>query len=323
MQLQLIEVAIGVIAAFFLVSVMASAVVEIGSNLFRKRSKDLEQVIKQMLSSTGQDTIGLTETSVWKAAEIASRRKRGIRKGEKDRRTPSYLSARSFADGVIEGLVRLKAAGSTLDDVVQNLADGPIKSRLLTLRQEVGDDLVAIKAGIEGWFDDTMDRLEGAYKRWSQWLLLVVGLVFAFALNISTVRIIDALWNDPVLRTAIAERADDLAVCPADNPDCAPEEQIEQAIDQLDGLKLPVGWSTGWDDESGAGWTILGIIPTGLAVVLGAQFWFDLLTKLAGARGGRGVPPKAADEQGSATVEFVDLSAVRKVTAFSTLTSPP
>lgn len=300
----MIEVAIAVIAAFFFLSVIASAAVEITSIVLKKRSKDLQIVVDDIMSAGSTNAIDLTDTSVWKAMTAASRRKRG----PKDRRTPSYISARSFADGVVEGLVKMQSGVGNVAAVIADLPDGPLKSRLVMLRAEVGDDLVAIKAGLEGWFDDTMDRLEGAYKRWSQWFLLLFGLVFAAILNVSAVRIVDALWNDAVLRSAVAGSAAEITEgpCPPEEPQCSPEDKIERAIEQLDGLRLPVGWGSGWSKDSGAFWTIVGIVPTGLAVVFGAQFWFGLLTRLAGARGGRGIPPKASDDRGSATMELAE-----------------
>lgn len=275
------------------------------SNILKKRSADLNDVLNDILSADSDNAIDLKETSIYKAMQAASRRKRGPGAGPTSR-MPSYISSRSFADGVIEGLVKLKKANATTVDVVKTLPDGPLKQRITTLLAEVGDDVVAVKAGLEGWFDDTMDRLEGAYKRWSQWWLLGIGLVIAFVLNVSAVRIVDSLWNDPTLRTAVAESAVNVTdrPCPNGGAECAPEEKVEKAIAELDSLRLPIGWGNGWSEESGWFWTLLGTLVTGLAVVLGAPFWFDLLTRLAGIRGGRGIPPKAGSNPGSATVEL-------------------
>lgn len=317
MQLQVIEVAIGLFAAFFAVSLMASAMVEAGAALFRKRSKDLAVVLDTMMSSGSTGAIDLRATSVWKVYEVAARRKRGWRK-DTDRRTPSYLSARSFADGVIEGLVSAKTGAQTVVDVIATLPAGPLRSRLEMLTAEVGDDLLAVKSGLESWFDDTMDRLEGAYRRWSQWLLLALGLLFAVVLNVSSIRIVDALWNDAVLREAVAGSAESITggPCPAATPQCSAEEKLEQAITTLDGLKLPVGWGDGWSKESGVLWTLVGIVPTGLAVMLGADFWFGLLTRLLNARA---VPPKAGNDPASATTGVRSLAPTRTAVSLSSL----
>jgi hypothetical protein len=311
MQLQIIEVAIGVVAAFFIVSVIASALVESISIVFKKRSKDLRVVVDTILTTGSPGAINLEDTSVWKAMRAASRRKRGI--AARDKRDPSYISARSFADGVVEGLLTLRTTAGSVANVVAGMPDGPLKQRLTTLQTEVGDDLVAVKASLEGWFDDTMDRLEGAYKRWSQWFLAIFGLLLALVLNVSTIRIVDSLWNDAVLRTAVADTSTGITSepCPTNQVDCGPADKVDKAIRDLDSLSIPVGWGKDWSTESGAGWTLLGIIPTGFAVMMGGPFWFDLLTRLVGARGTRGVPPKAGEDPGSATVDVVEKGTAR------------
>ncbi len=317
MQLQALEVAIGLIAAFFTLSVLASVFVEICSTWFRKRSKDLMVVLDAMLSTGSANAVDLKDTSIYKAMQVASRRKRGP---GTDDRSPSYISARSFADGVIEGIVKLKQTHTTVAGVITNLPAGPLKERITTLQVEFDGDLAAMKAGLEGWFDDTMDRLEGAYKRWTQWLLLLVGLLLAFGLNVSAVRIADTLWNDATLRTAVADSAVDLTdrPCPDNRTTCTPEEKIDKAVSDIDGLNLPIGWTDDWSKQSGVVMTLLGMLFTGATVMLGAPFWFDLLTRLAGARSNAGgVPPKAAFDAGSATFGLAGRGATvgaRKIT---------
>jgi hypothetical protein len=154
-----------------------------------------------------------------------------------------------------------------------------------------------------------MDRLSGAYKRWSQWLLLIVGLALAAILNVSAVRILDTLWNDSTLRTAIAAQSVNLtdAQCPTDKKDCTQAEKIETAINSLDALKLPIGWGdTRWDPNIAG--TIIGWILVGAATMLGAPFWYDALKRLAGLQAGRGVPPKAANNPTSATASLTTTS---------------
>ena len=301
MRVQVLDSIIGLVAAFLLVSIMASAAVELGSTLFQKRSKDLQVVLDRITMAHADNALDIHATSVWQTMTQASRRKR--MGGLRDKRTPSYISARSFADAVTERLRRIRQGDETLRQVIDRLPDSPLRHRLVELHHEVGEDLLALKAGLERWFDDTMDRMQGAYKRWSQWCLLLFGIAFAAALNISAVRIIDSLWNDATLGAAVATSVDEVvSECPEGKEPCTETEKIEHAIQQVHGLGVPMGWGRDWAKESGAGWTLLGILPTGLAAVMGAPFWFDLLKRLVGARGGRGVPSQAANDGGSATM---------------------
>ena len=303
MRTQAVDVGIGLAIAFLILSVIASAIVELIGMAFKKRSKDLEIVIQDMLS-TGKtpQSLDIYSTSIFRVLESASRRKRGAGLNESnDKRLPSYVSARAFADSVIEKLIDLKSGLQTGQRLMDEIPAGPLRERLVALTAETGGDLMQIKAGLEGWFDDTMDRLEGAYRRWSRWILLGIGFVLALLLNVSAVRIVDSLWDDGTLRDAVAGAADSYVA--QQTPDDGPVDfsDIEQAVNDLEGLDLPIGWGSGWNDDSGVLLTLLGVPITAVAVMFGAPFWLGILTRLFGARGLRGQPPRAGEDPASAT----------------------
>jgi hypothetical protein len=49
--------------------------------------------------------------------------------------------------------------------------------------REARGELLGIKAGLEGWFDETMGRVEGSYKRWATLWVVLAGLVIAVSAN--------------------------------------------------------------------------------------------------------------------------------------------
>jgi hypothetical protein len=266
-------------------------------------------VISAIMSdpAKAEQTLDLYSTSVFRTFAAAAQRKRGPGAAA-DTRKPSYVSARSFADAVIEGLAQAKSAAGAVDDevsvVLAKLPDGsPIKTRLVALISEADGDLRGVKAGLETWFDDTMDRLAGSYKRWSKWMLLGVGVAIAVALNVSALRIVATLWNDAPVRSAVADAASVYAEQHQDDPNSL--QGVQDAISDLDTLKLPVGWSQGWGQAGPLG-DIAGMLVTGLAVMLGAPFWFDLLTKLLTLRSGSSVPLKAVNDPASAITRLAD-----------------
>ena len=324
---QVLDVAIGLVITFVIVSILASAIVEGISIMLKKRSKDLESVIRAIVSNpptastqresesdhsvsgTGSArpdaiairTLDVYATSVFRGFEIAARRKRGPR-SDRDQRSPSYVSARSFANAVIEDLATAKDVTASTSDQVFAVAarlpdNSPIRARLLSLISEVHGDINAVKSGLEAWFDDTMDRLSGSYKRWSKWLLVVIGVALALAINISAIRVVTTLWADGPVRSAVASSADVYA----QQHQSGSFKGMQDAITDLDALQLPVGWDDGWGRGGPIGY-VVGALIIGFAVMLGAPFWFDLLTKLLGVRsGGGGVPPRATDDPASAT----------------------
>src|SRR6185369_2817433 len=58
------------------------------------------------------------------------------------------------------------------------------------------------------WFDAEMDRVSGWYKRHTQRLLLVIGVVIVLSVNIDTVAIARTLWTDPQVRAAVSAAAE-------------------------------------------------------------------------------------------------------------------
>ena len=64
-------------------------------------------------------------------------------------------------------------------------------------------------------------------------------------------------------------------------------DQAAACVDDLEQLGLPFGWNDGNRPEwslTGVGGKALGLIITVFALMIGAPFWFDTLSKLARLR---------------------------------------
>jgi len=72
-------------------------------------------------------------------------------------------------------------------------------------------DVDKFKTMLENWFDETMDRVSGWYKKYSQFILLLIGLVIAIAFNVDTIKIVHELEKDPKLREQIVGQAQTFA----------------------------------------------------------------------------------------------------------------
>ena len=87
-------------------------------------------------------------------------------------RLPSYLSSGMFADSLLDSLGLGRK--STLDEVraaISALEEGDLKKALNALLKAHGNDVQEFGKAIERWYDHAMDRVSGAYKRWSRrWL---------------------------------------------------------------------------------------------------------------------------------------------------------
>lgn len=137
-----------------------------------------------------------------------------------------------------------------------------------------------------------MARVSGWYKRQTQVVICVLSLMVAIGLNVNTVSIAERLINDDSLRSAVVQQAVNNGVKTNESLNT-----IANQIGQVQRLGIPFGWNKKPDDPADPsfskhpGRTIGGWLLTFLALSLGAPFWFDALSKLAGLRG-TGSPPK-------------------------------
>ncbi len=317
----LLEVIIGLVFTWLVLSVGTMQVQEWISALLSWRARFLEQSLRNMLDS--EDMV----EHFYAHPLIRSISPPGKRQG--DVRRPSYIPAKRFAAALLDILFSAgePVASSTGLPTLQE-----IRARLRNLRQtfpavaavldqnfphleaslERGEINLALwRVQLEEWFNDAMDRLSGAYKRHAQKWSLIIGLVLALIFNIDTIAVARQLWREPTLRQAIAEQA-------ARQDPIDPSTGIEQVRKYTDMLSLPGVWSVrapaenercGWefgqsvypavwvggecrilntlprmDDPWGWLMKIVGIFISGLAAMQGAPFWFDILLKLVNLR---------------------------------------
>ncbi|MEY2443585.1 MAG: hypothetical protein QOE00_165, partial [Ilumatobacteraceae bacterium] len=316
-----VEVVIGLVFFFWLVSVLASAINEAIANLFRMRAHGLEKGIKSMLGDEHVETF-------FQTAIVLSQRKPGTN------RKPSYLDRSIFTDALQE-LFGVEGTSFRLD--LSNVANDHLRTRLEQFAAKVGNDATQFRKELETWFDNTMDRASGWYKRRSHLILFIIGLVVAGVANMSPVTIGQRLWNDASFRSIVnAEAADAIAsatptttsatpttttttlLAPAGGvsppatqqsttttpptPAPGPLQRAESEYRRIHQLNLPAGW--GADNQpKGAGWwaAILGWLITAFAVTLGAPFWFDVLNKVSRLRtAGPVTPPPAPGDASKA-----------------------
>lgn len=107
--------------------------------------------------------------------------------------------------------------------------------------------LASARENVEKWFNDSMDRASGVFKRYSQVMALFIGLALALLLNVDSFDLTLYLWRDPSVRQVLvaqATRAIEQADSPSGNTDSAgnPIDIATSAQQRLQELNLPVGW---------------------------------------------------------------------------------
>ncbi len=299
----IIEVAIGLMLLYLLFSLVCSAVNELVAQVFSLRANNLEKGMKRIL----------TDNSIReKFYDHPLIKSLGKEPSGNTSVKPSYIPSRAFALAVLDAVVTAEERSNinTVADLREKVAEkfekekGEIHKALLALIDGAGADLGQVLKNIEDWFDDSMDRISGWYRRQAQWILLITAFVLACAINADTLSLAVNLWQNPELRqeiTAAADRYMEEAknkVVP-EKPDDLKKafNQLQEQLNQVEKITLPLGWSE-TTLPKGYQWIIkiIGLVITALASSLGAPFWFDLLNKFTRLRVSGQVPKKASEK---------------------------
>lgn len=102
--------------------------------------------------------------------------------------------------------------------------------------------LARARTQVEQWFDNSMDRLSGWYKRRMQVLSLVIGISLAVFFNVDTLQLTTYLWRDPILRQALAAQAEALVQESPQGVQAADASQLYRLQLELSQFNVPVGW---------------------------------------------------------------------------------
>jgi hypothetical protein len=290
-----LEAAIGLVFVYLVLSSGCSMIKEVVAWMFGLRSKTLEAAIQNMLN----DPNNVVTAKIFAHPLI----KGSAQANDK----PSYISSRTFASALFDTVFPADQAPpksvEELRAALDKMPDTPARKIVLGFARSAGDNLANVRKDVENWFDDSMDRVSGWYKRKAQLIIAVAGLVLCVASNADTVMIVNELWRDQALRTTVeaAAVAGVKAGAPSDS-----QPTLTAAIGDVQTIKeLPIGWKRTPKDAPRPevrgipidclGWTkkVLGILISILAVSMGAPFWFDILSKMGNLRLS-GNPPKPA-----------------------------
>jgi hypothetical protein len=270
----ILDVAIGVIFLYLLLSLICSTITEGIARVAAMRSSNLQEGIRNLLNDPKGS--GLAK-KLYDHALIKGLYRAGWfdRLSGRDGK-PSYIPSRTFTLALLDTIA---GTGKKFDQVrteVAKIDNQQVKGALLPLLDEA-KDLKEARKNVEGWYDDVMERVSGWYKRKAQVIIVAVALLLSVALNVDTFAVVNALWHDTALRESVVAAAQRSSEQPLPN-------NIETIKQQLNALQLPIGWQS---VPSGAfAWLtkVVGLLFTALALSLGAPFWFDALNKLVRVR---------------------------------------
>jgi hypothetical protein len=291
----ILDIAIGLVFVFLLLSLICSALNEFIESFLKMRGQYLERGIGELLGDP-QNASKLV-SAIYNHGMVSSLFKGNYATGNK-RDLPSYIPSQNFALALID-VAAHPPTGIALP--------ASLISALDSMKAAAAGKTEVLQANIEAWYNSGMDRVGGWYKRHVQWIILLLGLIVAIAINADTLQLTHSLSTDASLRQALVAAAQAQARTPLPTgPVTDPAPAIKADIESLGTLGLPIGWQNWKNEPSGLGhsgidwlWSVFiahisGWLITAIATTLGAPFWFDLLGKFITIRST--IKPKQADQ---------------------------
>ena len=312
----ILEVAIGMILIYLVLSLIMTSVQEAIHAFGKTRARNLQQALLELMQGDEQVRNQFYNHPLIFALHQGTPAAGTIAK----KHLPSYIPRETFSAAFMDVMEREEAIEAALPPGLREAYEG--------LKRAAATRTEGVRAEIERWYDAAMDRASGRFKRHSQFTLFILSLALATLLNINSLTIAQYLAVSPQQRellTALAQQASDAqngqgATTSEGQPDVRQnllsQEQINRLTGEINEIGLPIGWrdgSIGWIERGFPGreivspfhsleafmaWLllVLGYLMTAFAMMLGAPFWFDVLNKFMVIRGTVKPREKSPDE---------------------------
>lgn len=288
-MLAILSIIIGLVFVLLLFSMLTSAVVEVFHAFFSTRGKHLRDTLEIMLGKEMCEKF--YEHSYFRQLSSATKPKSGLK-------LPIWMDKGTFSS-VLADILTPRNSNLSVPERINLVENTDLRKVLDFLWRQANGDLKVFQDKVENWFDEVMERAKDWFGDATKWRLFYIGLVLAGILNADTVQIYKSLSTNAALRDELVKDAETFAsgrdAVPAGPDTTKTFDQaktdytaIQQLYVQTVQSPLGLGWGTAnpmpanvWD------WLIklVGWIITGIAVTLGAPFWFDLLKKMLSLKG--------------------------------------
>ena len=289
----IIDVGIGLVFVFLTLSLICSAANEGIESLLKKRAKNLEKGIRELLGDLSAQASSATKQGgvTQPPAPVQQAPGAGDSNKAADQTSPDFVEL-LYNHGLINSLYRGKYGETPLGKLPSYIPAANFALAVLDLRKTIKPlpknlqsaldafemkakgDLDMLQKELENWYDSSMDRVSGWYKRQTQMIVVALGLLAAIVLNVDALYIARRLSTDSNLRQSVTRMAEESAKHPPQNqapqasaaiagnqgdssaapPQPAPGQagssdsqtnpvdQIRTNLENLDGIGLPIGW---------------------------------------------------------------------------------
>jgi hypothetical protein len=243
----ILDLVVGMIFIYFLLSIFCSSAVEVWLTVRKTRAKLLEQWLRrifdsQALDSKGIPLVGKNGKPVSVGQEIMNHCM--VTALSPTDKSPSYIDAGNFISALLDKITITQSSSGTVQPPPNDLSDyifkiqnstvisGELKRTILQLANEakqaaevikniptssnvagnittgIKSDLDHFRERLENWYDTNSNRLTGTMKR-SKVLpkTILIAIVITVALNVDSVEITRYLYNHPEQSKELANKA--------------------------------------------------------------------------------------------------------------------
>lgn len=266
----IVEVGIGLMFVYFLLSVICTTVNDYIARIFDWRAKGLHEGIRNLL---GDDQL---MAKVWNHSLVQGMTGRAGAQ-------PAYIPANTFALALFDALAPAEGQPSGLDKVrtaALTMPDNSARQALVSFVDAADNKMDTARKQVADWFDAAMYQVSALYRQRMQVVAFFVALTITLVLGVDTLEIGNTLYREPAVRAAVTNAAQaSQASAPASGD---VQKNVQATIKSLESLEIPLGWTkipTGLD-----GWLYkaAGLLLTAAAASFGSPFWYDLLRNLLG-----------------------------------------
>lgn len=229
---EILNIVIGLVFIYLLYSLLATLIQEIIASYFGFRAKILERAVFRMLEDENKFSSRF-KGILYLFKKLGNGGKKNSASyeyykhplilflGESDSHgKPSYINKETFSKVIVD-LLRGKdikpgddvvsLIQKALDEKTTNWGNAKINEQTLSYLKSIwadaNGDVEKFRQHLESWFDETMDRASGWYKKHTQFILFFIGLAIAIVFNVDTIKIVNKLEKDPKLREQIVQQA--------------------------------------------------------------------------------------------------------------------
>lgn len=201
--MQILTIVIGLIFVLLLLSLLATTMMELLSSAFGLRGRNLTKALRNMLARSDPNETLVAEfqnNSLYRHLTQSYNRSASVS-------APSYMAAETFQSILFDVILK----GEPIENIqarIDDLPDADLRNVLNQLYRESGGQHDLFRLEVQNWYNNVMDRAAGWYKRYTQKILLLMGMGIAVVFNADTVAIYDRLSNDPAALAQLAAAAE-------------------------------------------------------------------------------------------------------------------